>query len=378
MGLLPAESSDETVNVTGYVSAPSAARGNRNYQFFFVNGRPIKSKTLQAALEQAFSNKLPSGKYPSCVLYIKTRFSDVDVNVHPAKTEVKFVSDKQVFDGIYYAALGAIQHGHQFESDTPVGATVPGRPHPTPSYGSDIPVGATVPGRPHPITSYGSDTPVGATVPGRPHPTYTHGDIPLYEPGESLYQTSPKENYRMIGEALSTYIVVDCGYKVVFIDKHAAHERIHFNALKSDNYEPMAQHLIEPEVCRLGVETATLVLENAELLSSLGFSVESFGDESIAVRQIPSEIEIEDTETVLSDICSNLKLGGPVNHSGRDAIFRSIACKAAIKAGKSSAPGELKVLVKRVMSGEIAECPHGRPLSFELTKTTLDRKFGRI
>ena len=110
-GLLRVESSGEAVSVTGYVSAPAAARGNRSYQFFFVNGRAIRSKTLQAALEQAYANLLPNGKYPSCVLYITIGPASVDVNVHPAKTEVKFVSDKQVFECVYYAAMGAAGSG---------------------------------------------------------------------------------------------------------------------------------------------------------------------------------------------------------------------------------------------------------------------------
>ena len=112
-GLLSADSSDETVSVTGFVSSPNAARGNRSYQFFFVNGRPIRSITLQMALEKAFDNLLPSGRFPACALYIVTRLGDVDVNVHPAKTEVKFASDKQIFDGVYYAVLSALERSMQ-------------------------------------------------------------------------------------------------------------------------------------------------------------------------------------------------------------------------------------------------------------------------
>jgi DNA mismatch repair protein MutL len=176
---------------------------------------------------------------------------------------------------------------------------------------------------------------------------------------------------------MKTYIIVEYRNSVWFIDKHAAHERIHFDALGSDGFEPMSQALITPVVCRHGHEDVSLLLENAELLDKLGFSVESFGDEAVAVRRIPTEIDIGDAEPILSDICTELRHGGTAESARRDNIFRAVACKAAIKAGKSSDMRELETLAARVMSGEIAHCPHGRPIAFEITKTTLDKGFKR-
>ena len=191
-------------------------------------------------------------------------------------------------------------------------------------------------------------------------------------------QESPDMQFRVIGEALKTYIIFEHNGSVWFIDKHAAHERIHFDALRSGSYEPMSQALLTPVICRQGYEDATLLLENAEILEKLGFIVDSFGEDSVAVRGIPSEIDIGDTESVLSEICAQLKLGGTAEPARLDAIFRSVACKAAIKAGRSSEPGELRALTARVLSGEVTHCPHGRPVAFELTKTALDRSFKRI
>jgi len=406
-GLLPVESSDETVAVEGFVSTPAAARGNRSYQFFFVNGRPIRSITLQAALERAYANNLPSGRFPSCALYITTKPCNVDVNVHPAKTEVKFISDKQVFDGVYYAALGALERANaecrMQNAELGTGSDGAG------SWNSQFTIhnsqfaSGSSPDR----TIYDSTSPVGAnSVSPIPH-GYKHGEgfkamqVDEYrnkygsdntdsskeknsEPPDfqlstfnSQLSTPPALPFRLIGETLNTYIIVEYQNSVWFIDKHAAHERIHFNALKADGFEPMAQALITPVICRHGFEDVSVLLENTELLDKLGFTVESFGDDAVAVRRIPAEIDIAEAEPVLSDICSQLKHGGAAEPAQRDNILRTIACKAAVKAGRSSNKSELELLAARVMSGEIAQCPHGRPVLFEITKATLDKGFKR-
>ena len=411
-GLIKTETEDETLSVTGYISSPGSARGNRSYQYFFVNGRSIRSKTLQAALEQAYANTLPSGRYPACVLYIKTRLGDVDVNVHPAKTEIKFVSDKQVFDGVYYAALGAL-HSTQPVDDG--GSPQPGIPGDLPGAGAASRIRGQSGGfakmtadefnskykKPRsPAASFTVDDFSGLKPPPAPDAVY-QTEIP--GPGSALrtpdsilrspelsYQTQLDMTrdeepealsggpYRVIGEAMNTYIVAEYRGSLWLIDKHAAHERIHFDALRSEGFTPMSQSLIAPVVCRHGNEDASLLLENSELLDKLGFDVGSFGDDSVAVRAIPAEIDIGDVEPVLSDICAKIKSGGTAEPAGLDNIYRTIACKAAIKAGKSSGIRELKELTARVLSGEISRCPHGRPVAFEITKTTLDRNFKRI
>ena len=139
----------------------------------------------------------------------------------------------------------------------------------------------------------------------------------------------------------------------------------------------MSQTLISPVVCRLGHEGASLMLESAGLMDKLGFSVESFGEDSIAVRRIPADIDIGDTEPVLSEICVELARGGASEQARLDGVFSSIACKAAIKAGKASGMRELEALAQRVFSGEVTHCPHGRPVAYELTKAALDKSFKR-
>ena len=414
-GLLEADSSDGSVSVKGYVSSPNAARGNRSYQFFFVNGRPIRSITLQAALEQAYANARLSGRFPSCVLYITVSPGSVDVNVHPAKTEIKFVSDKQVFDGVYYAALGALSRGAE---NMDLGAAMSSKPWDWQAqrggsntgniktqrgtvqiemtsgggfksmdadafrkkYGSDDSESKP------PDSKYKAQVRDGGTVPYQSQHQTPQETIPssfsrgpLYpEPQFKRTESNSDRPFRVIGEALNTYIVIECSGSVWFIDKHAAHERIHFDALKSGNFEPMSQALITPVICRHGHEGVSLLLENSDLLENLGFTVESFGDDAVAVRRIPADIDLDEAEPALSEICEELERGGITEPARLDNIFRTIACRAAIKAGKSSGMRELEALAARVMSGEVSYCPHGRPVAFELTKTSLDKSFKRI
>ena len=185
-------------------------------------------------------------------------------------------------------------------------------------------------------------------------------------------------DFRVVGEVLKAYIIVEYRGGVWFIDKHAAHERIHFDALSSKGFEPMSQALIDPVISRHASEDVDLLLENDELLAKLGFAVESFGDYALAVRAIPAEIDISDAEPTLSEICAELRRGGITEPVRRDSIFRSVACKAAIKSGASSDIRELEALAARVMSGEVTHCPHGRPVAFEIQKSVLDKGFKRI
>jgi len=455
--LLKVEADDDTIAVTGFVSPPAAARGNRSYQFFFINGRPIRSITLQAALERAFESTLPSGRFPSCTLYITTKPCNVDVNVHPAKTEVKFVSDKQVFNGVYFAVLGAIEdmrssanlesagnsefgirnsestgssefgvRNSEFAGNSefgvrnsePTGNSEFGVRNSEPTGNSEFGVRNSEPtgnsefslgnsgltgtgGLPLHLRQggdgyktmqvneyqrkYGSDG-ANALDPAEREPFRTQHMTPGTSHSATKTQNSEfripnseftKDRFRVIGEALNTYIIVEYQNSVWFIDKHAAHERIHFNALKDEGFEPMSQALIVPVVCRHGNEDASLLLENSELLDKLGFTVESFGADAIAVRRIPAEIDLGDAEPVLSEICAQLRNGGAAEPARRDSILRTIACKAAIKAGRASNIRELEALAERVMSGEISQCPHGRPVTYEITKATLDKGLRR-
>lgn len=403
-GLLKAHTSDDNVAATGFVSSPAAARGNRSCQFFFVNGRYVKSKTLQAALEQAYKNTLFTGRFPSCVLYITLNHCDVDVNVHPAKTEVKFINEHQVFDSVYYAALSALENesgapeirlseGTRSAAGTPVPVGLPeSRAYRQPASG-DIRMDFDTSKN---SGNYGKQ---GVTEGKAPSLTETAVFIPVHDETKMIYQTmydSPpiisdfehtaseirnmpdNKTHRVIGEALGTYILVEQGDSLWLVDKHAVHERIHFDRLKDEMQATMSQTLFNPVICQLGLEDTALILDNAGVFEQLGFSIEAFGEAACAVRMIPAVIEIFDIESTLGEMAQILRRGGnPSTGMPIDELCQMIACKAAIKAGRSSEHMEQEALVERVLSGEVRYCPHGRPVAFELTKTMLDRNFKR-
>jgi DNA mismatch repair protein MutL len=370
-GMLPvgSESEDGGVKVSGFVSKVSALRGNRNYQFFFVNGRCVRSRILQAALEQAYRNRLFAGRFPSCVLYIETGAPKLDVNVHPAKTEIKFLFEKDVFDAVHYGALSALNG----DEEPPALIRV------SPPRDAPAEEKASPPPRPAPTRGAGDAGTPAYGARGAAPEREVRSPAPPYapSPAQTEMELAPRApRYRVVGEAMNTYIVVETGGALWLIDKHAAHERVHFDRLRAGDYRPMMQSILEPVVVAPGETEAELLLDNAEMLEDLGFSVEPFGGGRVAVRRIPSDIDIGEVEGALGEICAELARGGGADKR-RDGILASIACKAAIKAGRDSGERELYELAGRVVSGEVRYCPHGRPVAAELTKSFIDRSFKR-
>lgn len=396
--MLKAESTGEGINVSGYVSSPAAARGNRSSQYFFVNGRFIKSQLLQAALEQAFRNSLFTGRYPACVLYIDLKHSTVDVNVHPAKTEVKFMQERPVFDAVYRAVLNALSGENEApelklinrEKDTEQTRTVkkpelpvqgklqqPGRE----AYSAVPQIREAVPEDRKP-----ADKPVNMPeivdrlVFSQPILVYNQAEeapTPVYK--EELKQDIVKLlDYRIIGEAFNGYIITETGDELVFIDKHAAHERLIFDKLKSQEREQLSQHLLTPIIAEPGREDAALLLENLELLDNLGFEIEDFGSGALMIRRLPADMDMGEATAVFNEISQALRVGNRPGSLGKaDEVLASVACKAAIKAGKGSDPLEWKPVVESVLSGKVKYCPHGRPVTMRMSKRQLDRNFKR-
>ncbi len=403
-GLLRAGSDAGDVKVSGYVSAPANCRGNRSWQFFFLNGRHIKSKTLQAAVEQAYKNSLFTGRFPVCVLDITINLGAVDVNVHPAKTEVRFTNEKAVFDAVYYAVRGALEATENSAVEMDIS---PG----TRKVLGDAPV-APVRG------GLGNERPApssGGSYTAKPREdffvrrtadeftgTYRQksrgGDVTFFDSqrgGTSQYRIElPAQNaapaapaitteletpdFRIVGEAFTTYIVAEQGDSLFLIDKHAAHEREIFDALRESAGEPVSQMLLTPAVCDVGPDNAALILDSAELLGEYGFDVSDFGGGKIALRQVPAELADDDPRALMEELCQELQAGRNALDGLRDGIMHTVACRAAIKAGTSSDPREVRNLVAKVLSGQIKYCPHGRPVAMEITKNQLDRNFKRV
>ena len=402
LGYKAVKGSGEDMAVTGFVTLPTCCRGTRGYQHFFVNGRYVKSRTMMAALEEAYANQKMVGRFPGCVLHLKTRLNAVDVNVHPTKQEVKFGSDKKVFDAVYYAVKSTLEGDHTRPALTlDDGKPAPARPVSTLSAEGGGPAwGATTPARRSPVQEAlplrdftappakpappaagrpdvrplqqedAPDSPAGAAPAQSAAPD--EGSVPAPEP------VPEPEPWRLAGEVLNTYIIVEQGDKVLFIDKHAAHERLNFDRLKAEGYQPMVQALLEPVVFTPPAEEGAALMAQLPLLERFGFEAEDFGGGTLIVRAAPSDVAAGEIPDVLGELAGKLLTGGSADpDAARDALLHTMACKAAIKGGQRNSPGELYKVAEAVMSGAVKYCPHGRPVAIELTRQQLEKRFGR-
>ena len=411
--MLPAAGSGESLRVEGYVSPPANARGNRSAQYFFLNGRCIRSQLLQAALEQAYRNSLFTGRFPACVLFLTMKPNLVDVNVHPAKTEVRFLQERAVFDAVYRTLLAALRGEETLpelrleqtreQAETPPGRTDPPAETPRRAEASPAPAGrsreslpANMPEIVEQLVFRGSRTPYNAP-PGdsEPPPEPKHGsyEIPKApveaekakpaapEPAVSEPEPAPGAPlppYRILGEVFAEYILVESGEELILIDKHAAHERMIFDRLQQRDRPEAGQLLLSPQVCGLEPEAKALLLENLPLLRELGVEAEDFGGGAVMVRQLPLGFAPEEAEGLLTELAAALQLGRRPGTLGvRDETLAAMACKAAVKAGTPSEPREWTPVAEAVLRGEVKYCPHGRPVTLRLTKKQLDRNFRR-
>ena len=415
--MLPVDGSWEKLRVRGFATKPTATRGNRAWQSFFVNNRYIKSRLLSAAVEEAYRNQIMVGRFPACVLEIDMPVQAVDVNVHPAKTEVKFLSEREVFDAVHYAVLSTLSRAagrpewktpekKQEAAPQPQSqpkAVQPPKPgfyqtmqaseyrrqaaqqpvqkpaQPVLASPVQLPRSEPVPAQqsfPLPKPEVRPEPKPEPKIEVRPEPK----PEPVKEPEAQQALSVPEEPFRIIGEALHTYIIVEQGEAVLFLDKHAAHERIRFEALKKEDHPIMAQLLLAPVSAELSREEAAAVLENRALLERCGFETEDFGGGDVLIRQIPSDVDVEDAKALLQELAGDLLAGKTLDpDSLRDNLLHTIACKSAIKAGWQTSDEELRRLVQEVLSrDDIKYCPHGRPVCVTLTKRQLEKQFKRV
>ena len=418
------ESRWEGYTLTGYVSLPTDARPSRSMQTFFVNNRPVKSRLLIAALEEAYRNQIMTGKFPACVLHLNLPASAVDVNVHPAKTEVKFLSEKAVFDCVHYGVLGALNQKPdrpqvQLKSTAPVTPpAVPVAPTPKkePLPPKKEPFFRTMTAeeyktfsaalqeapkpRQEPAAAAARKIPKADNMPLREFVMLpqVHEEQPKpvpVVPPQSAVQTVPPEReplveqtalemppeapWRMVGELYNTYILGEQGDDAFLIDKHAAHERILFEKLKANQEAISAQSLLTPIPVRLNPAAAGELLSNTAMLEELGFEIEEFGDNTVLLRQIPMDLSPEAATEAVETLADDLLCGRRESkNTVRDTLLHTVACKAAIKAGWKNDEKELLAVAEAVMAREdLKYCPHGRPICVSLSKKQLEKQFKR-
>ena len=427
--LLKVEYAPDGMRVDGYISRPLANRPNRSMQYFFVNGRTVRIPAASSALDRAYQNSIMVGKFPMCFLSLTLPCTLTDVNVHPAKTEIRFSEESAVYETVFYAARSALgsgdtaraqvslhgKHSLLDESGAPprqLSMTAPPAPAKTPASPAESPVPA-----PAPKAEARVKTVFEPVYPAPPRVTPSVSlDIPYSEPAQNGTRLQsdvaqkiaapavPRENaqrdfqkefsdlsknsaapktpfagVRVLGEAFRTYIIAEADDRLLLIDKHAAHERMIFNELTAADAPPQSQLLLTPAVVGLSGAEYAAVTEHIEVFRKAGYEIEDFGAGSVIVRACPMLLTGEDVSGLVRELAGKLIRGElrPENEK-LQWIFNSTACRAAVKAGDEMKPAEMQMFVRRLLSDEsVKYCPHGRPVLYELTRKELEKQFGR-
>ncbi len=424
--LVPVEYFYSGMRLTGYVSRPHQSRKSRAMQFFFINGRLVDSRLAKAALEQAYKNLIMVGRFPACVLNIEMDTKLVDVNVHPAKIEVRFVNEKPIFDLIYYGVKTAVEQQDTVKegklSDNSI-SSVYGNQIKTNSSKIDFFKKEEKPNQlkfssASPKTwSLASpkaqlrretseeenikkdikeesvfDKPIEAKEKAEvkteqieiPVQNNAFSEItqPVTEEIGSSVIVDEKDDapvFRVVGEAFRTYIIVEIENDLYYIDKHAAHERMNFEKLKAES-NISSQLLLMPVAVKLSAEEYSVITDNIPLLSKCGFEVEDFGNLSVIVRETPSMLDGSDIKDLILEIAEKLlQHKTDIEPDKMDWIFHSTACRSAVKGGDYTSEKERELFVEKLLSmPDIRYCPHGRPVMIKISRYELEKQFGRI
>ncbi|PKM63111.1 MAG: hypothetical protein CVU97_01775 [Firmicutes bacterium HGW-Firmicutes-21] len=375
------------VSARGFVTTPDNARGSRSLQIFFVNGRFVRSKTVMAALEEAFRSYLPHGKYPAGIINITLNVKNTDVNVHPAKLEIKFTDERKIFDAVYYAVKNMLtqpEHMPPKESEKQHNHTNPVYIHPSPPKNSEGNVIGYEVFKPDtgeedlPVINLTTDS---TMILKSPLTELTPEEKKAYKdskPTETVLFAEEK-SYRIIGEAYNAYIFAELDDKILVIDKHAAHERVLYEEL-TDKKQVVAQQLLEGITVTLPREQSDILSANLEYLGQYGFVAEPFGADTLIIRAVPSVLSnTENIESLFEAFAAKLSEGNALSFTERvDRALFTVACKAAMKAGQKNHSVHNEWLVERLLTGgDIRYCPHGRPVIKILSKREIERFFDR-
>ena len=427
------------IKVSGYIGRSDNVKKNRNLQNFFINGRYVKSMTAMAAIEKAYTSYIAPECFPTCVLFLDMHPGTVDVNVHPAKLEVKFSDEKEVFEAVYYTVKSALED-HEYRPEMQLGTQK--RTNDRNPLGAFVSIGEK---------TQGEQVKLGRDIPKYTPPTYTAPIENKKKPDDSwldtpMYLNSPKTEvfsskktgdgfknesnpytkmtprdsvellnryrnagneapvklnseavtkitvseestveYKIIGEAFDCYILVESEGALLLIDKHAAHERILFEdllAVQKRDGRICTQSLILPITVFLSPEELSALYEYSADIENVGFKF-TISQTGADIVEVPSAISVSDAETLFVRMLDELNegRGNPklTNDIRKEKALYQIACKAAIKGGRIYDRSIIEWLVKKVMElPDITVCPHGRPIAYRLTKTELDRQFERI
>ncbi|MCH8817122.1 MAG: DNA mismatch repair endonuclease MutL [Chloroflexi bacterium] len=378
--------------VSGLIGAPSVSRGNRGYMTLGINGRWVQSRRISYAVEQAYHGFLGERRFPVAVVLVRAPLNDVDVNVHPAKTEVRFLREDLVFSEVQRAVRSVLVAAAPVRSFRPTSSSHSFAIGSGPSGGvapTNVPANAPGSGlSQNPLWPSPSGDAATATAgtPAKPGPgtaVNAAGDAEAPEtlepPGPTQRETLPV--LRLIGQAQEMYLIAEGPDGVYLIDQHAAHERVRYEEIKKalDSGTPDAQQLLEPEPVSLDPRQEELLSDQGELIAGLGFVVEPFGPGTVLIRAIPRMLA--DHTSAAGDafrgLLDEVASGGRPD-AWRERMIATLACHSSVRAGMRLSDEEGRALVRRL---ELAEqphtCPHGRPTMIHMSQPDLERGFAR-
>lgn len=375
IALSPDESSP--FRAAGLVCSPSISRGNRRYITIAVNGRLVQSRRISFAIEQAYHGYLPERRFPIAVVYITAPFEDIDVNVHPAKAEVRFLREQLVFSTVQQTVRAALAEFAPVHRVAPVGGPASRSGGDAANAGErrlfEEAAWPAANGNGVNGTVQGS----GSTLPDGENEAATHGENEAMPP---TYQ-DVLPVLRVIGQSQDTYIIAEGPDGLYLIDQHAAHERVLYERVTKQFADRAAesQPLLEPETIELSPPHFTELVAHAEDLAAAGFATEPFGDRAVLLRAVPAILATggrsgrEALIGLLDGVAEGRQTGW-----WAERMLATIACHSSVRAGQRVNTDEARALIRQLEECEQPRtCPHGRPTMVHLTTGTLEREFGR-
>jgi DNA mismatch repair protein MutL len=423
-GLLPVDFSGDGIGVSGFITMSNRGRPTRAMQYFYINGRTVQSRLLTGALEEAYRQRLVGGRFPGCVLNLTIQPGAVDVNVHPAKTEVRFSDERRVYNALYSAcketltppaarpapamspfALGDFDYSDKQQALSglpplkgrmaPAAFSPDGRDRPSSAPASDRRPVSGPAARPTQPAARPDDSPAHLILrddtglrppPERPpiaaidSPPPEDGtpELPPVEQPATTAQDSPPD-FRVIGELFGTYILTESGEDFYLIDKHAAHERYLYNRLLDSTEGIERQTLLTPLTVHLPKSDYAAAVASAEEFAAMGLVFDDFGEGTLLLREVPMLLATGDPVAAVAEMAAAVSAyRRDITPSYVAGLLASVACRTAVMAGDRSSEGELAFIAGLVLGGEATHCPHGRPTSRRFSRREIERMFGRL
>jgi DNA mismatch repair protein MutL len=379
---LSVEAEREGLRLTGYIGLPTLSRGNAQQQYLFVNGRPVRDKLLHGAVRGAYQDFLARDRHPLLALFLELPAEAVDVNVHPAKTEVRFREPGLVRGLIVGACRHALAEAGHRAATTVAGAALGAF---RPQAGPGLPArragrGATLPrGLAEATAAYHAPLPGLADAPAA-RPAEAPGPGTTAEPGSDAGQTYPLGAAR--AQLHATYIVAQTEDGIVIVDQHAAHERLVYERMKQQLGERgvVAQLLLIPEVVELDEPAAERLARRADELAELGLRLEPFGPGAVMVREVPALLGEVDAQGLVRDLADELAEWGEALcvKERLEEVCGTLACHGSVRAGRRLNAAEMDALLRQMeATPHSGQCNHGRPTYVELKLADIEKLFGR-